>query len=628
MTDETSTCYEFDRFRVDPVRRLLLVGSKRVSVPPKAFDLLLILVRSAPRVLGTEELMETLWPETFVEESNLTQNVFVIRKALGEVASEHRYVVTIPRKGYCFVCPVRRATETSEGTNVDAPGEIAAAPRRIAVLPFHTLGGDPHDEYLAQGLAETLSYRLTSISRLVVQSTPAAVLRQSESKADPLSMGRRLDVDSVLCGTLQRSGERVRINARIVRVRDGSLEWTKQLEAELKDIFAFQDLIVDQVVRAMTLELTRDGRKRLNRRYTENTEAYLIYLRGRYYWNKRTPLGFQMAAKCFEQACDQDPTFALAYTGLADCLNLLAFYNLTQPLDACVKAKAAAVRALEIDSELAEAHVTLGIVRLAAWDWHEAESECQQALALNPNYAFAFDCYAECCCAMGRHAEAIAAIRLAQELEPLSLIINCDAGRILFHARRYEESVDQLRHTIQMDPGFAVARWALGSSYQALMMHKEARSEFEDAHRLFDEETLTLSSLGRALAAGGDTPEARSVLQQLVLLRRSKKQYVSPYDLALLFISLNQENKALGWLEKALDEHPFSLIYLNVDPRLDPLRPHARFKNLLKRIGFPLTPKESAPDKTLPRYRALATMQGRANWLRKGLNDKEERSQG
>ncbi|MCI0423336.1 MAG: tetratricopeptide repeat protein, partial [Acidobacteria bacterium] len=265
--------------------------------------------------------------------------------------------------------------------------------------------------------------------------------------------------------------------------------------------------------------------------------------------------------------------------------SLLACYNVTLPSEVWPKAERAAIRALENDDQLAEAHAVLAMIQMGyKWDWSAAERECQRALALNPNYATAHDYYAEYCSAMGRHEQAIAAIKRAQELEPLSLIINCDVGCNLFRARQYEQAVDQLRNTIEMDPGFALAHWALGWTYEARGLFQEALAEFEEAFRRFDSGPLMLASMGHAYAACGNTCEALKVLDQL--LEISRRRYVSPYDMALLCTGLGDKAQAFDWLEKACQDHPFDLVYLKVEPRLDPLRSDARFESLLQRLGL------------------------------------------
>lgn len=424
MRTKKASIYEFDHFQVDPHRRLLLESGKQLPLPPKALDLLLVLIGNRDRVVSKEELMQALWPNTVVEESNLTQNVFLLRKALGEDAHEHRYIVTIPGSGYRFVSHVRTVaearTDSGHGGSTEAPeNETHQASRSIAVLPFRPLGTDPTDEYLGHGMAEALTAKLTGVRQLTVRPTAGIALKEHGPEQEPLRIGRRLGVASIMYGTLLRQGERVRITVQNVRVQDGSLNWAAQFEGRLTDIFALQDEIAAHVVSAVTSELTSEDRKRLRRRHTENTDAYLIYLKGRYSLAKRTPEGFRKAAECFEQASQMDPGYALSFAGLADCHCLLACYNVAPPLEAWPKAKSSAIRALEIDDQMAEAHATLGLVHLAyEWDWPGAERECLRAIALNPTCATVYNYYAEYLTAMRRHDQAIAAIKRAQESSP------------------------------------------------------------------------------------------------------------------------------------------------------------------------------------------------------------------
>lgn len=585
MSDDPGCCYEFDTFRIDPVKRLLRAGGEVIPLRPKAFALLLFLVRNSHRVVTKGELLNALWPDTAVAESNIMQNIFLLRKALGEGVDEHRYLVTVPGCGYRFVARVREVAAGDAGDSGADRVEAAASCRSIAVLPFECLNGDPADEYLGHGIAETLSGRLASIGRLTVRPAAGAALKHGGFEHDPVRAGRRLGVTLVVCGTFQRFGERVRINTRIVSVRDRSLDWTSRLDASLTDIFAVQDAIAEQVADAVSLKLTGEEGSRLRRRRTESTEAHLNYLRGRYFLSRRTLEALRKAAGYFEQAIGQDPRYALAYAGLADCYNVLACYSMVRPSESWPKAKAAAKRALEIDDQLAEAHTALGLALMGSeWAWTEAGRQFQRALALNPDYAFGVGSYAEYCSALGRHDEAVAAIRRAQELEPLSLLINCDVGWYLFLARRYEEAAEQLHHALEMDPHCAMTHWTLAWCYAIRGRGREARAEFEEASRLFEKGTLMLASMGHAGAAAGDRGMASEALQKLVAA--SGSAYVSPYNLALLHIALGDSCAALHSLERACDDRPFLLVHLGSDPRLDPLRSDARFNKLLERIGL------------------------------------------
>jgi DNA-binding winged helix-turn-helix (wHTH) protein/tetratricopeptide (TPR) repeat protein len=590
MRTKKDSIYEFDHFHVDPRRRLLLERGIHLPLPPKALDLLLILIGNRDRVVSKEELMQALWPDTIVDESNLTQNVFLLRRTLGEDAHEHRYIITIPGSGYRFVSHVRTVAKTGtgfskEGWSKTTENEGDRAPRSVAVLPFRPLSADPTDEYLGNGIAEALTASLSGIPQLTVRSTAGIALKDHGSEQQPLRIGHRLGVASIIYGTLLRQGERVRITVQDVRVRDGTLNWAAQFEGRLTEIFTLQHQIAAHVVSTVASELTSENKKRLVRRTTENTDAYLCYLKGRYSLGKRTPEGFREAAERFKQAGQMDPGYALAFAGSADCHCLVAFYGVEPPLEAWPKAKAAALHALEIDNQLAEAHAVLALVKLAyEWNWSGAESECLQAIALNPTCAIAHDYNADYLTAMGRHDQAIAAIKRAQELEPLSLIINCDVGWNLFRAGRNQEAVKQLENMVAMDQSFALARWSLGCAYEVQGLYPQALAQFEEAFKLFDNGPSMLASLGHAYASCGDTRQAYKVVGQLREI--SDQRYVSPLDMALLYAGLGDKDQAFSSLERACVEKPGPLIYLKVEPRLDPLRSDARFKSLLHRLGL------------------------------------------
>jgi DNA-binding winged helix-turn-helix (wHTH) protein/tetratricopeptide (TPR) repeat protein len=580
--------YEFDHFRVDPHRRLLMKTGKNVPLPPKALDLLLVFIRNCDRVVSKDELMHALWPDTVVEESNLTQSLFLLRKALGENSSQHRYIVTLPGSGYRFVSNVRTAAVTDarfrqEGWDKTTENEGDRAARSIAVLPFRALSADPADEYLGHGMAAALTATLSGVPQLTVRPTAGVALKGGGPEQGPLRIGRRLGVASIIYGTLLRQGERVRITVQNLCVRDGALNWAAQFEGRLTKIFALQDAIAKQVLSAVTFQPTSEDWKRLSHRHTENTDAYLTCLKGRYSLGKRTPEGFRKAAECFDQASQMDPGYALAFAGSADCHCLLAFYGVDPPLEAWRKAKSAALRALEIDDQLAEAHAILALIMMAyEWNWSGAERECLRALGLNPTCATAHDYYAEYLTTMGRHDQAIAAIKRAQELEPLSLIINCDVGWILFRAGNSHEAVKQLENTVAMDPSFALSRWALGCAYEAQGSCPHAVAQFEEAFKLFDNGPPMLASLGHAYAACGDIRQAHNVVSRLREI--SDRRHVSPLDMALLYAGLGDKNQAFSWLERACVEKSGPLIYLRVEPRLDPLRSDVRFKSLLHRL--------------------------------------------
>ena len=369
-----------------------------VPLPSKAFDLLWVLVQHRGTALPKASLMEKVWPDTRVEEGSLTQTMFVLRKALGERPNEHRYVVTIPGVGYRFVAPVAReragrsAADPRDTYQVGSGGE--ARPPSLAVLPFTSLGSVAGEEYIELGITDALITKLSAVRQVTVRPT-TAVLRYHAQGQDPISAANELGVDIVLHGTIQRSDDRLRVAIHIIRADDGAMLWTGLIEEKLIDLFAVEDSIADQVSRALTLTLSEDDRRRLEKRHTENTDAYHAYLKGRFFWNKRSEHCLRRGIEWFGQAIKHDPGYAAAYVGIADCYNLLCAYGAIAPTEGYPQARAAAEQALRIDDRLAEAHTSLAYASLYCyWDWDVAGREFQLAIDLNPNYATAHQWYA------------------------------------------------------------------------------------------------------------------------------------------------------------------------------------------------------------------------------------------
>jgi tetratricopeptide (TPR) repeat protein len=360
---------------------------------------------------------------------------------------------------------------------------------------------------------------------------------------------------------------------------------SEKFDEKFTDIFALQDTIAGQVTQALMLKLSGEEKKQLTKRQTVDPEAYQLYLRGRYFWNKRTAEGLKKGIEYFEQATEKDPSYALAYAGLADCYNLLSYYSVLPPKDSFPKAKAAALKALEFDSHLAEAHTSLALARMVFdRDWVGTESSYQRAIELSPNYATAHQWHAEYLAAMGRSEEAIQEIKRAQELDPLSLIINAAVGFVHYYARRYDQANEQLQKMQELDPNFWPAHWFLGWSYLAQRRYEEAIGEFEQAKALSGESTGMKIELAHAYAVSGRRGEAQKIVGEL--MERSKQSYVSPYGIATIYVGLGEKDQAFIWLQKAYQERTWDLVYLKVDPKLDSLRADPRLTDLLRQLGL------------------------------------------
>lgn len=567
--------YEFGPFILEPAERLLRCEGRPVQLTPKVFDVLVALVRQSGHVLTKDELMGAVWPDTFIEEGSLARNVSTLRKTLAEFDNVGRYIETVSKRGYRFAAEVHeRAADGRTETRDGAPA--------IAVLPFKLLDAEGGDEYLGLGLADALITKFGQVRGLVVRPT-SAVRRYGGAEVSARAAGRELSVDFVLEGSVRRRGERLRVTVQLVATTDGATRWADKFDERFTDIFDVEDSISEQVARALTLRLSEAERMRLTRRHTEDTEAYRLYLKGRYFWNRRTHEALRKGLEYFERAVDADPNFALAYTGLADSYLLGAGSFL--PLEAIPKARAAALRAVELDETLAEAHTSVARIRMSfEWDWVGAERGFKRALELNPNYSTARQWYANLLIATGRAEEAIEQIVRAQEVDPLSLVINSAAGWIYYLARDYDRAVEQYQKALEMEPGFLQARRELGMVYGQKGLREEALDALTKAVTASGEEPLTQGLLGRVYAAFGERREAEKILARLKPLAESV--HVLFQVLAAIYIALGDEERALEKLERAVEARSASVVWLKVDPWFDDLRTSTRFRKILTRVGL------------------------------------------
>jgi serine/threonine-protein kinase len=480
---------------------------------------------------------------------------------------------------------LRRGSDTDAAAVAEAPPR----PRRrgkaidsIAILPLANASADPDAEYLSDGITESLINSLSQVPKLRVMAR-STVFRYKGQEVDPQTVGRDLKVGAVLTGRVVQRGDTLIIGTELVDVENGWQLWGGQYNRKLSDIFAVQEEIAKEISEKLRLRLTGGQKKRLTRHHTENAEAYQAYLKGLYYWNKFTEEGLKKSIEHFRQAIEIDPNYALAYAGLAHTYHQLV--GVYPPGEVMPKAKAAAVKALELDGTLAEAHAALGWVRWRYdWDWPEAERAFKRANELNPNYAIGHGMYAMFLDSMGRFDESSTAHERARQLDPLSLIIDATVGLHLYLARRYDEAIERCRKTIEMDPNFFVAHARLGLAYEQKGMFEEAIAEFQKAITLSGGNTGSVAALGRAYALAGNRVEAQKVADDLT--ERSKREYIPPHSMALLYAGLGEPDQAFAWLEEAYEARSGSLSYLKVDPALDSLRSDPRFQDLLQRVGL------------------------------------------
>jgi len=443
--------------------------------------------------------------------------------------------------------------------------------------------GSFEKEYLSDGLTESIINSLTQLPALRVIAR-SSVFRYKGRDADPLGVGHELGVRAVLTGRIMQRGDNLTVSAELVDVRENKQLWGEQYERKVSGVLAVQREIAKEISSNLRLKLSGAEQNRVTKHYTESAEAYQLYLKGRFYWNKRTGEALKKAIEYFQQAIEKDPNYALAYAGLADAYGLLPAYSAGAPQDIFPKAKAAAKKALELDETLAEAHTSLAKVLFYDWNLAESNREFQRAIELNPNYATAHQWYGNGNLrVMGRFDEAIAEMKRAQELDPLSLVINSDVGLTYISARQYDQAIEQLRKTTELDQGFYYAHWNLGRAYEMKGSLREALAEYRKARQLTDD-PRTLAMLGHGLAVSGKRDEALRTLDQLKEM--AKQRYVSAYSFAIVYVGLGEKDEALQWLERDYQDRDFELTSLKVDPLLDSLRSDPRFADLVRRVGL------------------------------------------
>lgn len=633
MSEQNRHFYEFGPFRLDPLKRRLLRDGEPLRLTPKAFDLLLVLVEEQGRTIAKDELLERVWAGTIVEENNLNQNITALRKTLGDSRQESQYIATIPGQGYRFVAEVRRVedeggfTQSREEVRKDAKEELsvatktAARPSRafrylllilvplivaalvfafyrrekppevaiasIMVLPLENISRDAAEEYFADGMTDALIGDLARIRGLHVISRTSSMHYKDTKKSLP-EIAKEINVDAVVEGTVQRAGDRVLIRAQLIHVATDRHLWVGDYNRAISDVLNVQSEIAQSIAREVQIQMTPAEQARLKSSQPVRPKAFDYYLQGRFlYWNKRSEENLNKAVELFQNAIKEDPSYAPAYVGLADCYNALATVQIGSmpPLELRARAEEAATKALALDAASAEAYSALGNVKLFNWNWSAAEQDLKRAIELNPSYANAHNFYASYLMAQGRIEESIAASNRARELDPFSLSISAQRGFLLENARRYNEAIEQLRGVIAMDASHYQAYWTLGHTYAANQQFDEAIAAAEKAVTLSERTPGALGILGLAYGLAGRKAEATKILNELLAL--TKKRYVTPATIANVYIGLGDKDQAFVWLEKAYQERSNYLTYLKVFPILDPLRSDPRFVDLLRHVGLP-----------------------------------------
>lgn len=559
----------------------------RLRLQGQPLQVLATLLNRAGNLVTRDELRAEIWSaDTFVDFDHSLHNAIArIRETLGDSAETPRYIETLPRRGYRFIEAVQEVAPAGFTSPVPATKSPETHPiHSLAVLPLENLSGDPAHDYFGDGMTEALITSLAKIKALRVISRTSAMQYKGVRKSLP-HIARELNVDAVIEGSVVRSGDRVRIAAQLINAITDQHLWAESYDRDFRDILSLQSEIARQIAEEVRIVLTPEERARLDSVRRVNPEAHEWYLKARYHWNKRTEESVKKALSYFHRAIDSDPTYAQGYAGLADSYNILGYYNALPPVEAYPKGKAAALKALELDHSLAEPHATLGVVkRDFEWDWPGAEEEFQRAIDLNHGCVDAYHWRGTLFSMLGRHADALREKSRALELDPLSVVIRTDLGRMFYFSRDYDRSHEQYRAALDMDPNFVSAHLWLAHVYQQKGLLEEAIVELRTGVRISGDSPYALARLGHGYATAGKLNEARSLLGQLHAL--STQRYVSPYDIAIVHLGLQELDAAFAWLLKACEQRSLWLGYLNVEPLLDPLRSDPRFHDLLQRIGL------------------------------------------
>ena len=626
MSNVNRELYEFGAFRLDVAERLLTCAGERVPLSEKAFDTLCVLVRRGNHLVGKDQLLNEVWPDAVVEENNLDKNISLLRQVLGERAGKGKFIETVRGHGFRWVPEVHRIEEEKSGKlaiderallspelpatpsnlSVTEPrptlrtrfllvaavalilagvigiyfwkrSSVTTTTKTIAVLPFKALIPEERDEALELGMADALISRLSEAEELTVRPL-SAVRRYDSPEQDSITAGRQLNVDAVLDGSLQTSGDRIRVTVHLVRVSDGKQLWASQLEEKFTDIFRVQDSVSERVANALKIRLTN----KQNRGHTDNVDAYELYMKGQLHALRLTRAETDKAVAYFQQAIELDRNYSLPYLGLASSYLPMALTSGMPSWEVIPRAKEAALRAVELDPGNSEGYVMLGLISFwYEWDWQAAERYYQRALDLDPKSAAAHFAYAHLLSNSGRHERALAEIKVARELDPLSLRTNAQEGQILFFAKDYDNALQSLQKTIDLDSNFWLSHIFISRVYTEKGMHSEALAEATKAAELSGN-SQSQAYRAYALAKWGKLSEARAILAEL--LKSSTEKYVPSYNIALVYNAVGEPKRALDYLEKGLSERDVRLVFLKVEPLWDSLRSEPRFVDLIKRM--------------------------------------------
>ena len=590
MSSPNRKVYDFKGFRLDGAQRRLLHHGRPVQLKSKIFDLLLFLVEKRGQLVEKDDLMREIWPNTIVEENNITVSMSILRKRLGEDRSGREFIETIPRRGYRFVAEVKEISLDPKAPGVSfetrtteaSPGETLID--SLAVLPIQNVINDQNVEYLSDGITESIINSLSQIPELRVLAR-STTFRFKGTDVNVQEVGRLLNVHGLVLVRVIQLGEKLVIRSELVKVADGTQVWGAQYSPTPADLLEIQGEIAKAISESLKIKLTPPLQKLVTRNYTNNSEAYNLYLRGRYFWTKYTKDFVLKSIEAFKQAIEIDSTYALAYAGIADAYFRLSNVYLP-PREVMPKAKEAALKAVEIDEGLAEGHSSLGLIKVYYdHDWAAGEREFLRCLELNPDLVLVHQRYGSYLTFIRRFEQAISHYEHALELDPFSLQINMNLATNYYLMGQHEIAIDHLQKTLELEPDYMPTHFVLGCTYTQKGDLQKAIEEFQCIYKLDEEAYMALGFMGYAYALGGQRAEAENLLN--ILQDISLRKYVSPYSMVMIHLGLGQNEQALELLERLYEERNDWLVWLNVSPELRVLRDEPKFKDLLRRIGFP-----------------------------------------
>ena len=638
--------YRFDNVLVDGENSRVCKDGQAVTLTPRAFDVLILLLKNSGRTVEKHELFERIWKDTFVTDNALTKIIKEIRHALEDSAETPRYIETVPKRGYRFIGeineqPEQTAVEIQSSPNsqngvqikneptqesiqpprrakapdfvfsktsliVSAVGLILIAAfigslllllrekpansagssiRSIAVLPFKPLNAESRDESLEMGMSETLITRLSNLNQVVVRPM-SAVRKFTDINQDPVKAGQELQAEAVLDGSIQKAGERIRVTVRLTDVRYGTTLWSEKFDENFTDIFKVQDSIAERIAKALTLHLSGQEKERLAKHLTDNAEAYQLYLRGQLLWHSRRQNWIEQSLSYYQQALEKDPNFALAYIGTADCYIMLSGHRRISMPDAEAKARPNIMKALEIDDNLAQAHNALAELKYQyEYDWGTAEKEFKRAIELNSNIAWIRQAYGWFLMSEGRFDEATVEMEKAQELDPSSLTINVGRGRLFYYSREYDQAIRHFQNIIAIEPNDRSIYLALYNLYEQKKMYREAVDTYLKLGEMNEMAPQRIEELREAFRLKGWQGFLRKQLEE-DLKQFDGKGHQSAFNLANLYARLGEKNEAFTFFEKAFEAHEAAILQFKIEPQYDRLRDDPRYGELLRKIGL------------------------------------------